>query len=171
MNRRIVITVSAATALGLAVLAAVSVAQQQSLKERLVGTWTFVSSVDVQKDGTKVDRWGSNPKGVFVFDTNGHYVLVINRSDLPKFASDRVDQGTAEENKAVMQGMIATFGTYSVNDADNVLTTQIDGGSFPNLYGKSQKRTITSLTAQELKWVNPSTTIGTTAEVVWRRTK
>jgi len=171
MNRRNVIAFSTTTVLGLALLSSSTVAQQKSLKEQLVGTWTIVSAVDVQKDGTKVDRWGANPKGVLVFDANSQYVLVINRSDLPKFASDRVDQGTAEENKAVVHGMIATFGTYSVNDTDKILTTQIDGGSFPNLYGKGQKRTIISLTAEELKYVNPATTIGTTAEVVWRRAK
>ena len=89
----------------------------------------------MQKDGTKVDTWGANPKGMLVLDANGRYVLVINRSDLPKFASNRRDQGTAEENKAVMKGLIVTFGTYSVNEADKTLTTKVEGGSFPNFYG------------------------------------
>jgi len=89
MNRRNVIAFSTTTVLGLSLLSSSTVAQQKSLKEQLVGTWTIVSAVDVQKDSTKVDRWGANPKGVLVFDANSHYVLVINRSDLPKFASDR----------------------------------------------------------------------------------
>src|SRR2546425_10269757 len=128
----------------------------------LVGTWTFVSAVDVQKDGTKVDRWGPNPKGILVFDANGRYVLVITRSDLPKFAANRVDQGTAEENKAVMRGLIVTFGTYSVNEADKTVTTQVEGGSFPNLYGGGERRNITSLTAEEPKDNHPAFTIGAT---------
>ena len=172
MNRRCVLSISAMAALGLALLPGGStLAQQKSLREQLVGTWTFVSAVEVQKDGTKEDRWGPNPKGMLVFDANGRYVLVINRSDLRKFAANRVDQGTAEENKAVMKGTIATFGTYSVNEADKTLNTQIEGGSFPNLYGGTQKRVITSLTADELKYTNPATTIGATAQVVWRRAK
>ena len=171
MNRRSILSISAMTALGLALVPGGAVAQQKSLKEQLVGTWLFVSSVDAQKDGTKLDRWGPNPKGVLIFDANGRYILAINRADLRKFASNRVDQGTAEENKAVMQGSIFHFGTYSVNEAEKTVTSRIEGGSFPNLYGGSQKRVITSRTADELKYRNPATTIGTTTDVVWRRGK
>ena len=173
MNRLSKLTMSTMTVLcfGLVPLPGNAVAQQKSLEEQLVGTWTFVSATEVQKDGTKVDRWGPNPKGMLVFDANGRYVLVIHRSDLPKFASNRVDQGTAEENNAVIRGLIVTFGTYSVNEVDKTVTTQIEGGSFPNLYGKGQKRIITSLTAEELKYTNPASTIGATAQVVWKRAK
>jgi hypothetical protein len=171
MIRRNLLSILALMALGLALLPGNAIAQQKSLKDQLVGTWTYVSSVDVRKDGTKVDRWGPNAKGMFVFDAVGHYVLVINRADLPKFASNSVDQGTAEENKAVMQGMIVTFGTYSVSETDKTLNTKVEGGSFPNLFGGNQKRIIASLTAEELKYSNPATTTGTAAEVVWRRAK
>jgi len=172
MNRRRVLNISAMTVLGLALLPGSSpVAQQKSLKEQLVGTWTFVTASNVEKDGTNVDRWGPNPKGMLIFDTHGRYVLVINRSDLPKFASNRVDQGTAEENKAVMKGMIATFGTYSMNEADRTLITRVEGGSFPNLYGGTQKRVIKSITAEELKYANPATTTGATADAVWKRAR
>src|SRR3989442_2077171 len=159
MNRRSVLIISA---LGLALLPSHAIAQQKSLKEQLVGTWMFVTSADVQKDGAKVDRWGPNPKGMLVFDANGRYVLVINRSDLPKFASNRVDQGTAAENKAVMQGLIVLFGTYSVNETDKTIITQVEGGSFPNLHGMGQKRIVTSLTAAELTDTKPATTTRST---------
>jgi len=168
MNRRSVLMVSM---LGLALLPGHAIAQQKSLKEQLVGSWTFVTSADVQKDGTKVDRWGPNPKGMLVFDANGRYVLVIHHADLPKFASNRVDQGTAAENKAVMQGLIVLFGTYSVNEADKTIITQVEGGSFPNLHGMGQKRIVTSLTAEELKYTNPATTTGSTTNAVWKRAK
>jgi Lipocalin-like domain len=164
MNRTLVLKISAAALLGFVLLpGGNAIAQQKSLKEQLVGTWTFVTSTD--------DRWGPNPKGMLVFDANGRYVLVINRSDLPKIAANRVDQGTAEENKAVMKGMIVTFGTYSVNEADKTLNTQVEGGSFPNLYGGTQMRVIKSLTADELKYLNPATTVGTATEVTWKRAK
>jgi len=171
MKRLNLRSLSAITVLGVALLPGSAVSQQKSLKEQLVGTWTFVSAVDVQKDGTKVDTWGANPKGMLVLDANGRYVLVINRSDLPKFASNRRDQGTAEENKAVMKGLIVTFGTYSVNEADKTLTTKVEGGSFPNFYGVNQRRTITSLNAEELKYTNPATSTGTSAQVTWKRAK
>ena len=173
MNRLSKLTMSTMTALclGFALLPGNAVSQQKSLKEQLVGTWTFVTSADVQKDGAKVDRWGPNPKGMLVFDANGRYVLVINRSDLPKFASNRVDQGTAAENKAVMQGLIVLFGTYSVNEADKTITIRAEGSWFPNSVGTDGKRIVTALTADELRYTNPATSLGTVAETVWRRAK
>jgi hypothetical protein len=171
MNRRLILSLSAITALGLALLPTSAVSQQKSLKEQLVGTWTFVSAIDVHKDGTRSDRWGPNPKGILMFDGNGHYALMIMRSDLPKFAAKTSDQGTADESKAVLKGLIVHFGTYSVNEADKTVTTRIEGSSFPNLNGMEQKRIIASVTADELKYTNPATATGTTAEAIWKRAK
>ena len=116
MNRRDIFGLSAIAALGLALLPGSAVSQQKSLKEQIVGTWTFVSALDVKPDGTKSDRWGPDPKGIFIFDANGRFAQFITRSDIPKFAAKTVDQGTAEENKAVLAGFVAGFGTYTVND-------------------------------------------------------
>jgi hypothetical protein len=143
----------------------------QSLKQQLIGTWTFVVSNDTNKDGTKVDRWGPNPKGSLMFDANGRYIFVISRSDIPKFAAKSVNEGTAEENKAVIKGMIVHFGTYSIDEASKTLITRIESSSFPNIIGGDQKRTITSLTADELKYTNPASTTGATSVVTWKRAK
>jgi hypothetical protein len=48
------------------------------------------------------------------------------RSDLPKFASNNRAQATGEEGKAVAQGMIAFYGTYTVNEGDKTVTTRMD---------------------------------------------
>ena len=170
MNRRSILSVSAVTVLALAVMTGSAVSQQRSLKDQLVGTWTLVSSVDVHPDGSRSERFGPNSKGSLVFDGNGRYSLMIVRADLPKFGK-APDQGSAEENKAVMQGMVAHFGTYSVNEADKSVTTRVEGSWFPNLVGSDQKRMIMSLTSDELKYGNPATAFGTKAEVAWRRAK
>ena len=47
MNRRNIFGLSAIAALGLALLPGSAVSQQKSLKEQIVGTWTFVSALDV----------------------------------------------------------------------------------------------------------------------------
>ena len=143
----------------------------QSLKAQLVGTWTFVSSTETRKDGTKMDRWGANPRGSLMFDANGRYILAIVRSDLPRFAANSAIEGTAEESKAVVKGMLLYFGTYSVNEADKTIITHIEGCSFPNLVGTDQKRIITSLTPDELKYHNPVSSAGADAQVVWKRAK
>jgi hypothetical protein len=147
------------------------VAQQKSIKDQVVGSWIFVSAQDVKPDGSKVDPWGPNPKGAAMYDANGRFTFMIMRSDPPKFASNNRAQATAEEGKAVAQGMIAFYGTYTVNEADKTLTTRIEGSSYPNLTGGEQKRVITSLTADEMRYTNPTTSTGTKAEAVWRRAK
>jgi ABC-type uncharacterized transport system substrate-binding protein len=42
---------------------------------------------------------------------------MVVRSDLPKFGSNNRMSGTPEENKAIVQGSIAYFGTYSIDEA------------------------------------------------------
>src|SRR5207244_9725924 len=98
MKRRNILGLSLITALGLALLPASAVSQQKSLKDQLVGTWTFVSSTTKLPDGSTA--WGSNPKGLLIFTENGYFASQIVRSDLPKFASKSRAQGTTEENKA-----------------------------------------------------------------------
>ena len=163
--------VAAFAVAGLLGLPGRAVSQQKTLKEQIVGSWTFVSALDVQPDGKKTDRWGTNPKGIFMFDAGGRFTQFITRSDLPKFAAKRADQGTAEENKAVMSGLVATFGTWTVDEASKTLVTKVEGGAYPNLIGVEQKRTIATLTADELKYNNPATSTGLTAEATWRRAK
>src|SRR5437667_11057947 len=90
------------TMLALVLLGIAAPAQAQSLKQQLVGTWTFVSSTTKLPDGSPA--WGSNPKGLVIFTDNGRYSSQLMRSDRPNFASNNRAQGTPEENKATAQG-------------------------------------------------------------------
>jgi hypothetical protein len=171
MNRRNIIALYAFALCAGAMTSSGALAQQKSLKEQLVGNWTFVSSIDTNKDGTKTNRFGPDAKGLLMLDPSGRYSFLVSRASIPKFAAGNVNQGTAEENKAVIQGMIANYGTWSVDEPSKTLITTIEAGSYPNLNAGSQKRTITSLTADELKYTNPATTTGTSSDVVWRRAK
>jgi hypothetical protein len=167
MNRRGILTVAAMTLLGVALLPDSAVGQQKSLKEQLVGTWTFVSSTGKRPDGSPT--WGSNPKGLLIFMENGRFSLQIMRSDRPKYASNNRLKGTPEEHKATVEGTISNFGTYSVDEPNKTVTLRFEASSFPNSEGTEQKRTFT-ITGDELKYTNPAPTIGgPPTELVWRR--
>ena len=56
MNRRYIISLSALTALGLALLPSNAISQEKSLKDQLVGTWIYVSSTGKRDDGSPVQR-------------------------------------------------------------------------------------------------------------------
>src|ERR1700738_5386010 len=171
MDRRKILSLSAVAAAGLAAPLSTAVGQEKTIKDQIVGTWTFVSALDVQPDGKKTDRWGLNPKGIFMFDAHGHFAQFITRSDLPKFAAGTADKGTADEAKAVLSGFVASFGHYTVNESDKTVFTHVEGSVFPNLVGRDQKRSISTLTADELKYTNPTTSTGTSAEATWRRVR
>jgi hypothetical protein len=166
MKRRTVLSLSAITALGLAMRPTGAVTQQKTLKEQIVGTWMLVSSDTVQPNGTRSPTFGPTPA---IFDSSGHYALVFTSSTLPKFAANNRTVGTAEENKAVVQGSLAHFGTYTVNEADRSFTLRIESSSFPNWTGTEQKRPFTVL-GDDLKYTTPAAS-GGSAELVWKRAK
>jgi hypothetical protein len=58
MNFRHILSLSVITAVGVALLPGSLLAQQKSLKEQLVGTWTIVSNDNVAPDGTKRQLFG-----------------------------------------------------------------------------------------------------------------
>jgi len=107
---------------------------------------------------------------ILTVDANGRYVLVIARADLPKVASNNRTTATPEENKAIVQGSGAHFGTLSVNAADKTITFKIETSLFPNWDGTEQKRPFT-VTGDELTYTVPAASGGGTATVVWQRAK
>src|SRR3954451_20452233 len=171
MNRRSIFTLAIMGALGLTLATGNAPAQQTAKinKTQLLGSWTLVSNTGSnQSPGAR--NFGPND-GVAIFEANGRFSIQLVRADLPKFASNNRDIGTAEENKAIVQGSITYFGTYSVNEGDGALTLHIERSSFPNWNGSDQKRNISLLSAEELKYTNPTASVGGTAELAWKRVK
>jgi len=161
---RVLLSVIAMSAL---VLSASRDAAAQTAKD-LVGTWNFVSNI-AEQGGKRVELFGSNGKGRMVLGSDGRYTIVIVRASLPKFASGSRFEGSPEENKAVVQGSNAHFGTYTVDEANHTLIFHIEGSTFPNWDGAEQKRPFT-LTGDELKYTIPTSTTGSgPGEVIWRR--
>ena len=161
-----IIALSAAALL--TVLPCQGAAQQKTLKEQLVGTWTFISTTGKMPDGSPT--WGSNPKGLLIFTDNGRYSSSIIRGDVPKFAAKNRLQGTPEENKAAVHGGIGTFGTYTVNEADKTFTVRFEGSTYPNNTGTEQTPPFT-ITGDELKISNPASSAGGQTELTYKRAK
>ena len=135
----------------------------------LTGSWTLVTNVTTDATGKKEANYGDKPMGQVTFSSNGRYTLLISRPDLPKFAGNNRAKGTPEENKAVVGGMIAHYGTYKVDDKAKAIVFHIEASSFPNWNGTEQKRPY-SVTATELKWNTPAASGGGSADLVWKRT-
>lgn len=131
-----------------------AVSEPKSLRERLVGTWLLVSATDIRKDGSTVNRWGENPKGTIIFTPDGRYAQMILRTDVLFGAKNA-----------------ASFGTYTVNERDKILITQVEASSNQHYNGTERKRTILSLTENEMSYLNPATSTGTSVRTVWKRAR
>ena len=144
-----------------------ALSQKQSLKEQLVGTWTLLSWEQKKGDGTKVERYGTSPKGIAFFDAGGRYIITVMRSDRAKYASNTLWQGTSEENKETADGTITYFGTYSISEADSSIAIHVEGSSFPNWNDTNQKRFVAIAGEQLTLTVRP--TAGDIVDVIWKR--
>lgn len=163
-------TASALIVAGVALAGVVSApgtALGQGLKEQILGTWRQVAIYN-EEGGAKRHLYGDNPVGLVVFDRTGYYISYLSKADLPKFAANNRLKGTDAEYRAVMHGMIAGFGTYTV-DGDTVTIKWI-ASSFPNRAGTTEKRTY-KLTGDELTAVNPTASSGGTSYAKFTRVK
>jgi hypothetical protein len=134
----------------------------------LVGSWSVVSAVNTAADGVTTNAFGANPAGMIIFAEDGHFALVDTRADLPKFTTDNRKLGAPEENKAIVEGSIALFGTYAL--ADKTITFKIEGGTWPGWNGTEQKGIGVSYMGDDLKWTIASTTGGRT-DITLKRLK
>jgi len=172
MNRCNLVSLSttAVIAMGLGLLSGNALAQQKSLKEQLVGAWTLVSCDSTSANGARQPYCAPNPNGMLIFDASGRYAQVIAARGRPKFSTPNRSEAKAEEFKAAALGLVANFGTWSVNEADKTLTGHYEGALFPNIEGTDVKSTV-SLTGDELKLIQPSPVLGGRSESVYRRAK
>ena len=170
MNRRNIISLSAIAASALATLPGSAFAQQKSLKEQLVGTWELVSYDSVAADGSKKPVFGSL-KGYVMLDAGGHYMYMVVDMTRNKWNSKNRTQTTSEEYAAAAKGLVAQFGTWSVDESTKTLTRKVEGALNPGLPGVEEKKLVV-VSADELKLSDPSSkfTDGKT-EQVYRHSK
>lgn len=147
-------------------------AAQQSLRERLVGTWSFVVAEVKAADGKTSFPFGETPKGILIFTSDGHFAQIHVAADVPKFASGNRLTGTAEEYAAIMRRSLSVFGTYTVDEDKKSVTFKIVSSTFPNLTGEAQTRAIDKLTADEFVNTNPNVAGGRgSASNLYKRVK
>jgi hypothetical protein len=129
-------------------------------QDKIIGTWMLFSVESINPDRSKIQPFGPAPVGRVVFDSTGHFMLLSMATTLPKFASNNRATGTPEENKAIVTGSLGLFGSYKVDEAEKVLIWRIEACTFPNWIGQEQKSQVELVTDEELKFLNPATSIG-----------
>ena len=156
MNRRLVLCTIASS---LALVAGHAAAQTV---KSVAGTYSAVS----------VPAFGDNPTGQMILTADGHYSIVITRRGLTKIAAGARPKATPDENKAVVDGSIAHFGRYTIDDGGKSITFHVETSSFANWNGTTQKRALkTKGDTLTYTVTAPSTGSGTPNDVTWRRVK
>ena len=121
------------TLVGLFLVPAAASAQQPSPE----GVWDIVELVNWSAEGVPSRPFGDDPLGYFVYTPGGNLILHITVNPrLPSQASPP----SVEELAARARSSIAYFGTFSVDQAEGVITHEIVGDLSPNRAGTDQAR-------------------------------
>ena len=86
-----------------------------------------------------MEPFGPKPTGLLCFHESLHFVELMSDPNVPRFASDAREEGTAEEDKAVTVGNLALFGIYTVDEEGNFTGNTVQGCTFPNWIGDRRR--------------------------------
>jgi Lipocalin-like domain len=173
MKRRITFALStmALLFLGMGLPASNAVAQQKSIKEQIVGSWSLVSVVNIRPDGSRYDPTAGKAVGLMTYDGDSNFSSLNIRTDIPKLASNNRQKGTTDEYKAVAEGVLCYFGRYSTDEAGKFLIQHVVSSSFPNFNGTDRKWSIT-ISGDELTLASQAAASGGGSnELKWKRAK
>ena len=113
--------------------ASASWAQQKSLKNAIVGSWTITSVVDQYENGKKVSNFGA-AKGNVSFDAAGRFSQILVGEAQP-------DMKTADPRKPDAP-VVAYYGSYTVNESTKTITGKVEGASYSPRVGSDQIWTV-----------------------------
>ena len=104
-------------------------------REQLLGVWKLLSYEFRLADGIIIRPMGQGVQGVLIYDSSGWMALQVIDPERPKFATNDWMSGTAEEAKAALDGCMAYYGTFELNERKGTIIHHVKGSSFPNWSG------------------------------------
>lgn len=134
----------------------------------LQGTWSLIAADKVLPNGETTRDYGANPQGRLLVDAQGRYSLQIFKSERLRFASASKADGRPDELKSAVLGSSTHYGTMAIDAQAGLLVFSIEGASFPNWEGATQRRQY-QLDGAELRYKVPPRADGSIPVSVWRR--
>ncbi len=107
-------------------------------RSRFIGTWQLVSLESRSNDGEVTRPFGENPRGRLHYDHNGNMSVFAIRPERPHFTAGDLLGGTPEETQAAFDGLVAYYGTFSVQERAGTVTHHVEGAAWPNRIGTDQ---------------------------------
>jgi hypothetical protein len=115
---------------------------QQTLKDRLVGTWKVVSWESVRRSGQVLNVWmGLHPTGLIIYQPNGYTAVQIMADPRPTFAQlPEMTPPPCDEFRNAYFGYFAYWGTYTTNEAGNEVVHHVQGSERREAVGRNNRR-------------------------------
>jgi hypothetical protein len=108
--------------------------------DRFAGTWKLLTCEGQWSDGRITRPYGEEPGGMLVYDGRGSFSGQIMAHERPAFATGNLLKGSDAEVRAAFEGYVAYYGSYWVDEAEELMIHQVEGSFFPNWIGERQIR-------------------------------
>jgi hypothetical protein len=117
-----------------------ALSNNESLRERLIGSWRLVSYEARNADGRRVIYpLGEDAKGYILYTPDGFMSAQIMQLDRPPFHAADLSGGTDAESAHAARGYLAYSGAYHVED-DSLVVHEAEVSLFPNWVDETQAR-------------------------------
>jgi hypothetical protein len=112
---------------------AIPAAAQPKARDAIIGSWTPTSGSD-NYDLGEINDWHAGMKGILTFEGNGRFSMLLIGSSQPDLKSANARRPDAD--------VVASVGTYTVNEADQSVVARIDGDSYSPRIGMQLSITV-----------------------------
>ena len=140
-----------------------------SPKDRFVGTWKLVNTEQRNARGEVIPPASAAPgnpnrTGYIIYDPTGYMAVSIMPVGRTKYVGA---QPTDDEAKAAITSYAAYFGTFSVNEAEGIVTHHLQGSLNPGM-APDQKRFF-EFSGKRLSLKPPRASNGNQSRLTWER--
>lgn len=134
-----------------------------AVMERFIGAWRLVAFEEEGPDGEVVYPYGKDAAGLLIYNSSGCMSVQIMRRDRASLSSADWQSLPAEGIKTAIEGFTAFFGSYEVDEPNNVVIHRVEGHVLPESVGKVLRREFTF--SGDLLILKPSPN----RRVIWER--
>jgi len=108
------------------------------MSQRLIGNWTLVSYVTENPDGSRGKPY-ADAIGRLSYDEHGNMAGQVMR---PGRADVAPGEWGAQQVRSAYAGYIAYFGTYELNESEDIVVHHVQGALNPGWVGGTQTRRV-----------------------------
>jgi hypothetical protein len=113
---------------------------RSNVASQFVGTWRLISCSAVTPDGVTTHPFGMYAQGRLTYEAGGRMAVQIARPGQSSFASGDPRLPTDAEARAAYDRYMAYYGTYTVDEDNEVVVHHVEVSLTPDWAGTDQRR-------------------------------